>query len=83
VGFAVSGTDGIQWRRSKRGNLWALIGGKTCTVFPRRDGSFAWCVHDGQKPRYLPVGHATEAAARAALLAELAKATDGLREARR
>jgi hypothetical protein len=39
------------WRRSKRGNLWRPFDGLTLAVF-RRWNRWAWCIADGDHPRF-------------------------------
>ena len=48
------------FRRSKRGNLWRHYEGRTLTVFRRDRGGFAWCVADGEEPRFSPLAYGTE-----------------------
>jgi hypothetical protein len=56
-----------RWRRSTKGNLWRrLDDGTTVTVFARRDGTYARCVHTGGETDYSWERWATERAAVAA-----------------
>ncbi len=41
-----------EWSRSRKGNLWKRAGSLTCTVFQHKDGSYGWCVADGEGPEY-------------------------------
>lgn len=50
------------FKRSKKQNLWREYHGETLTVFQRpTDGSFGWCIADGQSsPRFSPGGFQDE-----------------------
>jgi hypothetical protein len=55
--------------RSRKGNLYCRRGDLCLTVFARRDGSYAWCIADGDDPSYSPDTYADEDEALDALLA--------------
>jgi hypothetical protein len=62
------------FRRSRKGNLCRLYGGKMLTIFPRRsDGYFAWCVAGAsdEPPSFSAGGYETEEDALSALWFEL------------
>lgn len=41
----------VEWRESKKGNQWAKINGKVCTVFTTDEGNYKGiaCGDDGEK----------------------------------
>jgi hypothetical protein len=43
----------------------------TLTVFQRKDGGFAWCIHDGDEARYSRVAFESEGIALDDLLEEV------------
>lgn len=56
-------TLAIDWQRSKRGNLWTAIDGRTVTVFRRPDRRFGVCVANRHGPVFSQKTFRHEAAA--------------------
>jgi len=60
------------WKRTPTGNLWTqLRDGRRLTLFRRQDGLFAWCIADGDGPRFSRRGWKTEGEAADAMWEEL------------
>jgi hypothetical protein len=38
------------WTLSRRGNLWTRHGNSVLTLFERQDGTYGWCIADGDGP---------------------------------
>jgi hypothetical protein len=69
------------FRRSRKGNLWRPFQGVTLTVFAHPvDGSYHWCLSDGDGPRYGERGYDEEEEAMRDLWAELEMRTEVARE---
>lgn len=63
MGTATQITTSIDWQRSKKGNLWAVVDAKTVTVFRRPDRRFGVCVANQHGPVFSQKTFRHEAAA--------------------